>query len=139
MQYIEQKLKMIAPVLLLLFFMFGGQLLVPAAAFACGSGSATGSSTSQVLYGVDQTGKDCSGGGVITAISAAVTILSIVIGAAAVIMILASGFKYITAGGDSAKVSSAKTTLIYALVGVAIAALAQALVHFVLYHANQSA
>jgi hypothetical protein len=47
-------------------------------------------------------------------------------------MILVSAFKYITSNGDATKIGSAKTTLIYALVGLAIAALAQALVHFVL-------
>ena len=46
-------------------------------------------------------------------------------------MIIISGFKYVTAGGDSAKVGSAKNTLIYALVGLVIAALAQFIVHFV--------
>ena len=47
-------------------------------------------------------------------------------------MIVYSGYNYITSGGDSGKVSSAKTTLIYALVGLLIAALAQIIVHFVI-------
>lgn len=137
MQYIRQKLRIAVPLLLLLFA-FSGQALVPASAFACGSPN--GSSTGQVEFSVgSQTGNhDCGGSGVTNVISAAVTILSIVIGAAAIIMILVSGMRYITSGGDSNKISTAKTTLIYALVGVIIAALAQALVHFVLYHANKS-
>jgi hypothetical protein len=135
MQYIKRKLT-ITLALFLLLFTLGAQTLVPAGAFACGS--ATGSSTSQVLNGVDQTGTDCSGSGVVSAISAAISILSIIIGATAIIMILVSGLRYITAGGDSNKVSAAKTTLTYALVGVAIAALAQVLVHLVLYHTNQA-
>jgi hypothetical protein len=61
-----------------------------------------------------------------------VNILSIIIGAAAIIMIMVSGFKYITSGGDSSKIGSAKSSLIYALIGIAIAGLAQILVQFVL-------
>ena len=65
-------------------------------------------------------------------ISAVLSILSWIIGVVAVIMVIVSGFKYVTSGGDSNAVSSAKNTLIYALIGVAIVALAQFLVHFVL-------
>jgi hypothetical protein len=136
MKYIKQKLAIVLPMLLL--FIFSGQALVPAGAFACGS--STGSSTAQVQYAVgSQTGnKDCSGSGVAKAIAAAVDVLSIIIGGAAVIMILVSGLRYITSNGDSAKVSNAKTTLIYALIGVAIAGLAQFLVHFALYNASNA-
>jgi hypothetical protein len=65
-------------------------------------------------------------------VKAAVTILSFIAGIAAVIMIIIAGFKYITSGGDAGGINSAKTTLIYAMVGLAIAALAQFLVHFVI-------
>jgi hypothetical protein len=64
--------------------------------------------------------------------STVVTILSILIGAVSIIVILYAGFKYVTSGGDSNRVSSAKTTLIYAFVGLIIAALAQVIVHWVL-------
>lgn len=104
-------------------------LLAGNAYAACGHGS---SAKDQVLTGIGQTGSDCSSDGVTNAISAAVTILSIVAGIAAVIAIIIAGFKYITSGGDSGKVANAKSTLIYALVGLVVAALAQFLVHFVL-------
>lgn len=64
-------------------------------------------------------------------IKAVINILSVVVGIAAVIMIIISGFKYITSGGDSSGISSAKTTLVYALVGLAIVASAQLIVRFV--------
>jgi uncharacterized membrane protein YuzA (DUF378 family) len=70
-------------------------------------------------------------------VKAAVNILSLVVGMAAAIMIIVSGMKYITSGGDAQKVSSAKTTLVYALIGIAVAALAQFLVHFVLFQTKQ--
>lgn len=61
-----------------------------------------------------------------------VNILSIIVGIVAVIMIIFGGFRYITSGGDSGNVSSAKNTLIYAIVGLIIVALAQVIVHFVI-------
>ena len=95
------------------------------------------SSKGQVLNGAGKTG-NCNDSGVTNIISAAVNILSIVVGIAAVVVIIYSGFKYITSAGDSGKISAAKNTLIYALVGLIIAALAQLLVHFVLSQANSA-
>ena len=66
-----------------------------------------------------------------------VQVLSIIIGGVAIIMIMVGGFRYMTAGGDTNRVSQAKNTLIYAMVGVAIAALAQVIVHFVVYQTGQ--
>lgn len=65
-------------------------------------------------------------------VSLAIEVLGWVAGIAAVIMIIVSGLKYITSGGDASAVSSAKNSLIYALIGVVIVALAQFIVHFVL-------
>jgi hypothetical protein len=73
-----------------------------------------------------------SGPTVNSVISTIVNILSAIVGILAVIMVIFSGFKYVTAGGDSGKVSSAKNTLIYAIVGIVVAALARPLVQFVL-------
>jgi hypothetical protein len=61
-----------------------------------------------------------------------VDVFSIIIGGAAIIMILYAGFRYITSGGSTERIGGAKTTLIYAIVGLVIVALAQLLVHFVL-------
>ncbi|HEY1064365.1 MAG TPA: pilin [Candidatus Saccharimonadales bacterium] len=61
-----------------------------------------------------------------------VNILSMIVGVIAVVMIIVGGFRYITSGGDSGNVSGAKNTLIYAIVGLVIVALAQFIVHFVL-------
>jgi hypothetical protein len=64
-----------------------------------------------------------------------VNVISAIVGVVAVIMIVVGGFKYITSGGDSNNVSGAKNTIIYAIIGLVIVALAQLIVHFVL---NQS-
>ena len=61
-----------------------------------------------------------------------INIFSIVVGVVSVIMIIIGGFRYITSGGDSGNVSSAKNTIIYAIIGLVIVALAQFIVQFVL-------
>ncbi len=61
-----------------------------------------------------------------------VNFLSVIVGVIAVIMIIVGGFRYITSGGDSNRVGGAKNTLIYAIVGLIIVALAQFIVRFVL-------
>ena len=61
-----------------------------------------------------------------------VNIFSVVVGIIAVIMIIYGGFRYITSGGDSNHVGSAKNTIIYAIIGLVIVALAQIIVRFVL-------
>lgn len=61
-----------------------------------------------------------------------INIFSWVVGVVAVIMIIYGGFQYITAAGDSTKVGNAKNTILYALIGLVIVALAQVIVRFVL-------
>lgn len=66
-----------------------------------------------------------------------VNIFSIIVGIVAVIMIIVGGFKYITSGGDSGNITSAKNTIVYAVIGLVIVALAQFFVQFVLNKVNQ--
>jgi hypothetical protein len=92
--------------------------------------------------GIVASSNDCTGDAntptVDNAISAAINILSSIVGIAGVIMVVVGGFKYITAGGDTNKVGAAKTTIIYALIGLVIAAMAQVLVHYVLFKATNA-
>lgn len=67
-----------------------------------------------------------------------INVFSWVVGVISVIMIIFGGFKYITSSGSSEKVGSAKNTIIYALVGLIIVALAQVIVHFVLHSVTSS-
>jgi hypothetical protein len=89
---------------------------------------------SDACAGLSQVGGSCKAKGASLSglFKTIVQILSILAGVAAVIMIIVSGFRYITSGGDPQKVAGAKNALIYALVGLIIAALAQVIVHFVL-------
>lgn len=61
-----------------------------------------------------------------------VNFFSAIVGIVAVIMIIYGGFKYISSGGDSGNVTSAKNTIIYAVIGLVVVAMAQFIVQFVL-------
>jgi hypothetical protein len=61
-----------------------------------------------------------------------VNLLSVLVGVVAVIMIIIGGLRYVTSGGSDASVSGAKNTILYAVIGLVIVAMAQVLVHFVL-------
>lgn len=65
-------------------------------------------------------------------IETVINILSMVVGVIAVIFIIIGGLKYITSSGDANNVNSAKNTIMYALIGLVIVALAQIIVRFVL-------
>lgn len=121
-------------------------MLVPAFASAA-SLSFANAITSGVCSGVDTAagaGAGCGTGGSANATLSSlakkfINILSLVVGIVAVVMIVYGGFKYITSGGDSGNVSGAKNTLIFAIVGLIIVALAQFIVHFVLNSATSAA
>lgn len=61
-----------------------------------------------------------------------VNVFSVIVGVIAVVMIIYGGLRYITSGGDSGKITSAKNTIIYAVIGLVVVALAQFIVQFVL-------
>ena len=86
-----------------------------------------------------QGGVDGSGGGgdknkadrVPTIIRTVVNVLLFIIGVFAVIMIVIAGLRFVTSNGDANTLSSAKNTIIYALVGLAVAVIDYAIVNFV--------
>lgn len=53
-------------------------------------------------------------------------------GIIAVFMLIISGLRYVNSGGDSAKTASAKNGILYASIGVAVAAAARVIVYYVL-------
>lgn len=62
----------------------------------------------------------------------AVKLLSVAVGIAAVIMIIVGGLRYVTSAGNAESAKSAKNTILYAIIGLAIAGVAQLIAHFVL-------
>jgi uncharacterized membrane protein len=85
--------------------------------------------------GCDQGAGDLSTGVSIIA-QKVVNIFSVIVGVVAVLMVIYGGFRYIISGGDSSRVGTAKNTLIYAIIGLVIVALAQLIVHYVLNTAS---
>jgi hypothetical protein len=82
---------------------------------------------------------DVAGGteGVNKIVTDVINIFSIIVGIVSVIMIIYGGFRYVTSGGDSGNVSNAKNTIIYAIIGLVVVALAQFIVQFVLDKVTQ--
>jgi cytochrome bd-type quinol oxidase subunit 2 len=121
--------------------------LVPAVAFAAtdqiGTGLDCGSQFNVNNIGGNTT-SDCpidatgTGDRLNHILTLVVNIFSLIVGIVAVIMIIVGGLRYITSGGESSNVSTAKNTIIYAIVGLVVVALAQFIVHFVLAKVSQS-
>lgn len=59
-------------------------------------------------------------------------VVLLIVGIVSVIMLIYGGLRYILSGGDSKKVTDAKNTILYAIIGLIISLLAYAIVNFVL-------
>jgi len=126
---------------------FGAPMMVPVLVSAdCSGDIQTGIGTGiDSATGPSASGKACStisgdSAGSLSAVAKkVVNVFSIIVGIVAVIFVIYGGFRYITSGGDSGSVGNAKNTLIYALVGLVIVALAQLIVHYVLSTASGAA
>lgn len=59
-------------------------------------------------------------------------IIAIIAGIASVIIIMIGGLMYITSAGDSGRASSARSTVLYALIGLVIIIAAQTIIVFVI-------
>lgn len=110
-----------------------GELMVPAYAYTCDSGSArvrsggsseVGSPT-ECAQPVEERELGVSVGQLINVI---LGILAVV----AVLVIVIGGIMYTTSAGDMARVNQARNMIQYALIGLVVALLAWALVNFVL-------
>lgn len=82
-------------------------------------------------------GSQCDNGGsdVAKVVATAINILSAIGGVIAVITVILGGIRYITSGGDAANITSAKNTIMYALIGLLVVAFSQVMVQFVLERA----
>lgn len=89
----------------------------------------------QAQQGVNQIGGNNAGnsaGSFTTLIENIINLLLFIIGAIAVIMIIIGGIRYTLSNGDQGAVTSAKNTILYAIVGLVIAIMAYAIVNFIL-------
>lgn len=69
---------------------------------------------------------------VLNTLKIALNVLAFIAGAAAVILLIVNGLRLILSNGDSNGVSSARSGLIYVLVGLAVVVLARVIVVFLL-------
>ena len=129
-----QKIKNYLTVLFSLF-VISVPILMPVSSMA----ACTDNITQNINNGVNQaTGNNSTCGttslstGITSIAVKVVNILSVLVGIVAVIMIIFGGFRYITSGGESGSVSGAKNTLLFAIVGLVIVALAQVIVRWVI-------
>ncbi len=98
--------------------------------------STTDANKTAACEGLALTGTTCdsttNATGVNDTIKLVIDILSLVVGVAAVIMIIIGGLKYILSQGEGANTAGAKNTILYAIIGLVVVALAQVIVRFVL-------
>jgi hypothetical protein len=66
----------------------------------------------------------------------AIKLISLFIGVIAIIVIVISGLRFVFSNGDSNAAAGARTAIIYSVVGLIVAALAQVIVAFVLNNVN---
>ena len=119
------KLRIVFTTLLVATGIIGVQLLAPEFAGA--------QAADQILNGAEQaSGEDRATTDIDTTFKDAVNFLLYLIGAIAVIMLIFGGFRYVTSGGDGSAITSAKNTILYAVIGLAVAIIAYAIVNFVI-------
>lgn len=91
-----------------------------------------------VCQGVSAAGASCTETGttVNKVVELAINTFNVIVGIVAVVMIIIGGFKYITSSGDSSNIQSAKNTILFAIVGLIIVAMAKTITGFVLSRAT---
>jgi lysylphosphatidylglycerol synthetase-like protein (DUF2156 family) len=112
-----------------------GLLLVPVLALGVSTVTGVSEASAQIGKGLNATNtgqgpRNLTGSnGVFLTV---VNVLLFIIGAISVIMLIYGGIRYTVSGGDTAAVTAAKNTILYAIVGLIIAFFAYAIVNFVI-------
>lgn len=104
----------------------------PAYAGNCPAGSRNATYTNSVAECNMETTGNNSASGVTNTLNIVVNVALGILGLVTVIMIIVGGYMYVTSSGDMSKVTKAKNTIMYGIVGLIIALLAWAIVNFVL-------
>ena len=99
---------------------------VPAMAARSGSG------VSQATTYVDSEANDGNQTDLMEVVKIIINVIIGIVGLIAVVMIIVGGISFTTSQGDSGKVTKAKNTVLYGIVGLVVAILAFAIVNFVL-------
>ena len=123
---IENVRRLVAGVLMVLMI-----ACVPLAGALLPSQDAYADAKSQVQSGLSNVSGASTGDDLPGIASKVVNVMLFIVGILAVIMIIFSGIRYITAHGDKGQIESAKNTLIYSIVGLVVAIIAYAIVSWV--------
>ncbi len=100
------------------------QTLIPASALAV--------DTDSQCEGAQAVGGACTKAGLDASLERILSTLFFIIGSIAVIFLLIGAIRYITSTGDATRIKQAKDTIFYAIAGLIVAIVAQALVSFVI-------
>lgn len=128
--------KLIIRTIILSILAFGSSLLPISASYAA-SDICSQPNVSQEIKNAN----GCGGGSTAELPNVIVSIINGVVGAialVAVIFIIVGGINYMTSAGDASKIEKAKKTILYAAIGLIIAALAFAIVNFTINIINGS-
>lgn len=131
MKIAEKAKVMVAGLTVMTAGVVGAVAPVSAASFTCPdgqTGTGTDYTTACKQHGIDTTQETDLMGTLNTIINVVIG----VVGFIAVVMIILGGVQYTTSAGDTAKVTKAKNTIMYGVIGLVIALLAFAIVNFVL-------
>ena len=111
--------------------LLGAFIVQPVSAVKCPTGSLrAGKEVSNLAEcNVEETKEDDS---LMKRVQVIINVILSVLGIVTVIMIILGGVQYTTSAGDPAKVTKAKNTIMYGVIGLVIALLAFAIVNFVL-------
>lgn len=113
--------------------------------FLPASVSASNASQQQACSGVQELGEGatCSNPQAATSsvdnlVMTVINLLSFIVGIASVIVLVVAGFRIVTSGGgDSGSVSSARSQILYAVIGLIVVAIAQIITRIALHTAGK--
>lgn len=92
----------------------------PAGSSICKDANSAPGSDNSALFGSD---------GIVTKIT---RLIALAAGIASAFIMVYAGLTYVTSSGDSKKINTAKTTILYAAIGLVIALIAQSIVSFIM-------
>jgi hypothetical protein len=81
--------------------------------------------------GQPNNGTQCIENPAVKIIKSAANIIALIAGVAAIILIVSSGFSFVTSGGNSEAVANARRRIIYSLAGLVVIALAWTIIRFI--------
>ena len=96
------------------------------------SAASCGTAKNCVEQGLSATGADTGNSDLASVLSTITNVLMFLVGAVSVIMLIIGGFRYVVSQGDQSQVTSAKNTILYAVIGLVVAIMGYTVISFVI-------